>query len=166
MQKSIEPYRGQGLMSALLPMKIERATEQGIQVLSVEFVVDRDDPDDFERISMILQEKCSTTNHLILEMSRVNFLNSVILRAIIRCSMILQENNARLVVAGFNSKLSHIFRVTGMDRIIPMRLDAAQAAEALLREGATKEILIAGNPSQDEFVACERARAAKGTAQS
>jgi len=68
--------------------------------------------------------------HLLLDMSRVSFIGSAALRAILVTAKRLGTVGGKLVVFA-PPHVAQIFAVSGLDAVVPVRLSIAEAREAL-----------------------------------
>jgi anti-sigma B factor antagonist len=68
--------------------------------------------------------------HLLVDMSRVSFIGSVGLRAILVTAKRLAAAGGKLAIFA-PPQIAQIFRVSGLDAVVPVRLSMAEAREAL-----------------------------------
>ena len=69
---------------------------------------------------------------LLLDMSQVEFIDSVGLAAILEYLRDATEANARFCIGGISESLRTIFEVVGLGRVMPIYRDAAKAKSAFL----------------------------------
>jgi stage II sporulation protein AA (anti-sigma F factor antagonist) len=68
--------------------------------------------------------------HLLVDMSKVNFIGSAALRAILVTAKRLAANGGKLAVFA-PSQIAQIFKVSGLDAVVPVHMNRMQASEAL-----------------------------------
>jgi anti-anti-sigma factor len=67
---------------------------------------------------------------LLLDLSRVSFIGSAALRAILVTAKRLGVSGGKLAICA-PPQIAHVFAVAGLDAVLAVRLDMAQAREAL-----------------------------------
>jgi anti-anti-sigma factor len=72
----------------------------------------------------------SGNERLLLDLSRVTFIGSAALRAILVTAKRLSPEGGRLVVCA-PPQIAQVFTVSGLDAVLPVRSDLSQAREAL-----------------------------------
>ncbi len=70
---------------------------------------------------------------LVLELSKVKFIDSVALGALVVLLRRLKEGNGRLALVGLSGHCLNVMQVTGMDRVFDLHGDVASALEAFKR---------------------------------
>ena len=73
---------------------------------------------------------------LVLDLSQVDYMSSAGLGTVIWLGKRLREMNRSYAVAGLRDRVAQIFKLSGMDRILPIYPDVA-AAEAALGEDSS-----------------------------
>ena len=70
---------------------------------------------------------------LVLELSKLEFMDSAGVGALVLCSSTMKKTGGKMVLAGAAGKVKQVLELTSLDRIIEMYPDLSSACEALSR---------------------------------
>ncbi len=68
---------------------------------------------------------------LVLELSKLDFMDSAGVGALVLCSSAMKKTGGKMVLAGAAGKVKQVLELTSLDRIIEMYSDLSSACEAL-----------------------------------
>ena len=110
-------------------MEITRRDENGITVLSLHGRLNQASSDSLHAAAMeAINEGC---RGLVVEMTGVDFIASVGIRALIRPSQAISMNGGKLAVADLKPEIRDFFTLTGLDQMFTVYGTAEEAAAAL-----------------------------------
>ncbi len=108
-------------------MDIEVAEERHHDVL-VLFPIGRLDSGNASAFESIVMDHINSgERHLIVDFSRLDFINSVGLRVALLATRALQASQGRIVLCAMRKHIEEVFRISGFDRIIVIK-ESCQAA--------------------------------------
>lgn len=113
-----------------MPMDIEVAEERndGVLVLLPVGRLDSGNARSFE--SVVMQRISGGEQRLIVDFSRLDFISSSGLRVLLIAAKALKSGAGTLVLCGMRTHIEEVFRISGFDRIIPIRASREAALEA------------------------------------
>lgn len=98
-------------------------------------------------VSRLVEEGCSL---IVLDLSRIDFINSSGIGALVGSLRCVQQRNGALILTGLTLKVAETLAVVRMLNVIPVRLTRQEAALVLRKAKPEKGLvpkLLAGNPS-------------------
>ena len=113
-----------------MPMDIEVAEERNDDVLVLLPVgrLDSGNARSFE--SVVMQRISGGEQRLIVDFSRLDFISSSGLRVLLIAAKALKADAGTLVLCGMKAHIEEVFRISGFDRIIPIKESREAALEA------------------------------------
>ena len=113
-----------------MPMDIEIAEERNDDVLVLLPVgrLDSGNARSFE--SVVMQRISGGEQRLIIDFSRLDFISSSGLRVLLLAAKALKAGSGTLVLCGMKAHIEEVFRISGFDRIIPIKPSREAALEA------------------------------------
>jgi anti-sigma B factor antagonist len=113
-------------------MKIKSTIVESIAILEIEGSLSSDMKVDFDaEISRYLAESI----HVILDLSKVAFIDSSTLGAIIKYYTIFKKNGRHLLLSGINQKIYDVFRLTGISKQINIFESSRNAVDFIRENG-------------------------------
>ncbi len=113
-------------------MKINSTVDNSIAILEIEGSLSSDMKFEFDNeISRYVGQPV----HIILDLSKVAFIDSVTLGSIIKFYTILKKNGRYLILSSINQKIYDVFRLTGITKQIKI-FDSLQSAVDYIRENS------------------------------
>ena len=111
-------------------MNIEVAEERNDEVLVLLPVgrLDSGNARSFE--SVVMDHVSSGERRLIVDFSRLDFISSSGMRVLLIAAKALKAGGGTLVLCGMKPHIEDVFRITGFDRLIPVKPSRATAPEA------------------------------------
>jgi anti-sigma B factor antagonist len=118
------------LQGAPPPFRIDReSAPEGVALLVLEGEIDLATTGRFrEAIDGVLDERVRAT---VLDVTGVEFMDSTMLRELLRAHRDLQESGSRLIVAGPHPTVRRLLELTGTNEVFEITKDRAQALEGL-----------------------------------
>lgn len=113
-----------------MPMDIEVAEERNDDVLVLLPVgrLDSGNARSFE--SVVMQRISGGEQRLIIDFRRLDFISSSGLRVLLLAAKALKAGAGTLVLCGMKAHIEEVFRISGFDRIIPIKASREAALEA------------------------------------
>lgn len=113
-------------------MKIEQLQEQGAQVVCLDGQFDAVAAPDAEQ--SLLRWAESADAPVVLDMTRLEYIGSLGLQALLRFSRALQQREAALCLCGLNPFVQQVFEISQFVRLFEIRPTRAEALAALAAE--------------------------------
>ncbi|HOT46178.1 MAG TPA: STAS domain-containing protein [Spirochaetota bacterium] len=113
-------------------MKIKTSVENSIAVIEIEGSLSSDMKFDFDNE---ISRYVSQPVHIILDLSKVAFVDSAALGSIIKFYSVLRKNGRHLLLSSINQKIYDVFRLTGITRQIKI-FESLQNALDYIRENS------------------------------
>lgn len=129
-------------------MNLERKDLQGVPVYELR-LSSMDQLDILTGLQREFRESHAISGVAVLDLSRVDFLQSTSLGALVALSRQFTSAGGCLVLAGVGPRLVETFRIVRLDQLIAFRVlveDAVEAAQNYRKQGSMKE-LVAANPA-------------------
>jgi anti-anti-sigma factor len=105
-------------------MKIKSIIDDSIAIIEIEGSLSSDEKMTFEKeVNKFADKQC----HLILDLSKVSFIDSTSLGAIVKYYAAFQKKEKYLLLANINRQIYEVFHLTGITRQIKM-FDSTQDA--------------------------------------
>lgn len=83
---------------------------------------------------------------LVLDLSEVDYMSSAGLGTVVWLAKRMREGKQSFALAGLRDRVAQVFRLSGLDRILPIYLNLAEA-EAAIEQGGAGAIAIGGRKS-------------------
>lgn len=115
--------------------KGDAATDGKPQVIVLEGTVDVDTAPQLKQQMITLLE--SDQSEIILDVSKVEYLDSTALGVIIGGCKRCREKNGDLAVVCPDPRIRRVFEITGLDKIFPVKNTLVEAQESLAKTAAT-----------------------------
>ena len=113
-------------------MKIKSTVDNSIAILEIEGSLSSDMKMDFD---MEISKYTEKPIHVVLDLSKVAFVDSSTLGSIIKFYSIFRKNGRYLLLCSINRKIYDVFRLTGITRQIKI-FDSPQKAVDYIRENS------------------------------
>jgi len=121
-----------GFNSAWYSMKIKSTIEDSIAILEIEGSLSSDTKIEFDAE---IHRYAGRSVHVILDLSKVAFVDSSTLGSIIKFYGIFKKNGRHLLLSGINQKIYDVFRLTGISKQINVFESARDAVEFIGMNG-------------------------------
>jgi anti-sigma B factor antagonist len=83
-------------------------------------------------IKNAIQSGCAK---LVLDLSRLDFIDSAGVGTLVMCAAAMEQSGGRMCVATGNSRIVHVFEVTHLERVVALHADAESACQSLGASG-------------------------------
>jgi len=115
-------------------MKIKARQKQGVTILDVEGEIRRSESSDITLHKMIKDQLDQDKKRFLLNLDKVEFIDSFGVGEILASHISTQNVGGRLKLTNISKKLSLVFQVTMLDRVLEIFSDESKALESFSKE--------------------------------
>jgi anti-anti-sigma factor len=114
-----------------MPFEVERnALDSGVMVLVLSGSMTVGNQ--LERLEWTLQELTKKNqNRIALDMSKISYLDSAAIGVLVACHGSVKGSGGQLRLAGVNSRVSAVFKITGVDKVLNVDPTSGDSVSAL-----------------------------------